>query len=177
MQEYRVGEPFPLKNPYGKSDYITAAIVGQSFDVICWADRPSSKEVHAWKRGMLRYGAFIRDDIPFFLLYFPDVKWSMDISINILAEKEHSRPFREYLDGAGNMVNLFLVDASSNILKAMRMIGLDNTVVGDIRLSCINQLSRYQTSDKINMHLAAIVSTISTQEMIKTTTMKELSAR
>lgn len=177
MQGYEVGESFPFKNPHGNNDYVVAAVVGQSFDIICWADHLSSKEVQAWKRGMLRYGAFIREDIPFFLLYFPEIKWPIDVSINILAEKEHGCPFQDYLSGAGNAVNLFLVDAATNTLKAMRMIGLDNTVAADIRLACINQLRLYQSANELNMHLDAIVSTVTTQDMISTTSMRELPAR
>ena len=177
MQEYRVGEPFFLKNLNGKNDHVVAVVVGQSFDVICWAANLSSKEVQAWKRGMLRYGAFIREDIPFFLLYFPEIKWPLDVSINILAEKEHGRPFQDYLSGVGNAVNLFLVDAATNTLKAMRMIGLDNTVAGDIRLACINQLQRYQSADQLGIYLDAIVSTVTTQEMISATSMQELLVR
>jgi len=177
MQTLEVGKSFPVKNPHGKADHVTAAIVGQSFDVICWAADISSKEVQAWKRGWLRYGAFTREDIPFFLIYFPEIKWPLDVSINILIEREHGRPFRDYLDSAGNAVNLFLVDAATNTLKAMRMIGIDNTVAGDIRLACINQMQRYQSAEELNVHLDAIVSTVTTQEMISATSMHELPAR
>ncbi|OHD24189.1 MAG: hypothetical protein A2Y38_24870 [Spirochaetes bacterium GWB1_59_5] len=174
IQTLEVGKPFPIKNPHGKNDCVIAAVVGQSFDIYCWIDGVNSKEVQAWKRGWLRYGAYVKDDIPFFLLYFVDVKWPLDISINILAEKEKDRPYQEYLHSAANMVNLMLIDADSNTLKAMRMIGLDNAVAGEIRLACINQLQRYQTSDELNMHLDAIVSTIHTEEMIKASEMREL---
>lgn len=178
MQAYKVGEPFPLTNPHVGNDYVVAAVVAQSFDVICWGAGINSKEVQAWRRGMLRYGTFIKDDIPFFLLYFPEIKWPLDVSINILVEKEHGRPFQDYLSGSGNVVNLFLVDAAvSNTLKATRMIGLNNNVTGAIRLACINQLQTYQTSDEVKICLDAIVSTISTQDMIKMTEMRELSAR
>lgn len=177
IQTLEVGKLFPLKNPHGKNDCVIAAVVGQSFDVYCWINGVNSKEVQAWKRGWLRYGAYIRDDIPFFLLYFVGVKWPLDISINILTEKERDRPYQEYLHSAANMVNLHLIDAASNNIKAMRMIGLDNTVAGEIRLACINQLQRYQTSAELNMHLDAIVSTVTTDEMIKSVEMRELPAR
>ncbi len=177
MQQYKVGESFPIKNPHGKNDCVIAAVVGQSFDVYCWANGLNSKEVQAWKRGMLRYGAFIKEAIPFFLLYFPEIKWPVDVSINILAEKEHGRPYQDYLGSAANMVNLFLVDASSNTLKGIRMIGLDNSVAGEIRHACISQLDRYQTSDEIKMHLDAILATVTTQEMIQSVRMVELPAR
>ena len=87
-----VGEPFPLKNPTGSHDATFANINGQSFDIICFANNIRSKEAQAWRRGTLRYGVYSYDSIPFFLLYFPDLKWSMDVSINILTEKEAGRP-------------------------------------------------------------------------------------
>jgi len=91
---YSIESEFPLKNPNGKMDCYIAGIVGESFDIYCWMTAPSSKEVQAWKRGWLRYGAFISNDVPFVLLYFPEVKTSLDVSINIHAEREKNRPYQ-----------------------------------------------------------------------------------
>jgi hypothetical protein len=172
--ELAVGVPFPIKNPHGGNDATVANITGQSFDIICWANNLRSKEVQAWKRGTLRYGVYVRGSIPFFLLYFPDLKWSLDVSINILAEKEKERPYQDYLDGAGNAVHLFLVDAATNNIKAMRMIGIEHDLADNARTACRDQLTVYSSSDMLNQHLGHILDQVSTDRMIQAVSMVEL---
>lgn len=177
MQTLEVGKPFPIRNPAGKGDHVTAFVAGESFDVICWAGDLNSKEVQAWRRGLLRYGAYVKNAIPFFLLYFPELKWPLDVSINIHAEKEGGRPFEQYLEGQGNAVNLYLVDAATGLIKGMRMIGLDPVIADAIRLGCANQLQRYPSAAATSMQMEDILSAMTTLEMIGATQMIDLPSR
>ena len=169
-----VGSPFYIANPAGRNDHITAVVQGVLFDVCCWCDGLKSKEVQAWKRGWLQYGVFVRDSVPFFLLNFPEVKWSLDVTINIIAEKEDNQPYKDYLYSSSNAVMLYLIDAKSNTLKAMRQIGLDNITTDMIRSACSNQLERYQSSADVLRVINDTVQSITTEQMIKATIMVDM---
>ena len=171
MQKIEVGKEFSIKNPAGNGDLVIAHINGESFDVICWAGGLSKKEVKEWKKGRLHYGVFIKEDIPFFLIDLPVVKWDFDISFNIHAEKEAGRGWKQFLDGQGNLVNLFLIDAGTNIVKAMRTIGIDHVMAAEIKKTCHKQLAKYKSSVKLNIILNQILSVYSTRLMINSTKM------
>ena len=167
MIKLKIDGPFPLKNPNGFRDGIFANISGESFDVICWANGLTSKERQAWRRGTLRYGVFVQETIPFFLLYFPDIKWSMDVSLNVLADKKRGRPYQQYLSGNGNAVNLYLIDAKTNTIKGMRMIGIEWQAAERIREACEKQLAEYPSAIAVDAALGKILRTKTTEEMMR----------
>lgn len=166
FQKLEVGNPFPFRSPSG-GDAVLSHIVGESFDVICWASGLSSFEVKQWRKGRLHYGVFIQDDIPFFLVEFPVAKWNFDVSIDILAEKERGRDYETFLNGQGNMVNFFLVDAITNNIKAMRMIGIAHETATEIKTACRNQLFRYRDSQALGFRLSQIMAIYDTNAMIR----------
>ncbi len=168
------GKPFPLRNPLGGSDGAFASITGQSFDLICWANGLSSLEVKTWRKGKLRYGVFVRDGIPFFILHFPVLDWSLDVSIDILIEKEKNRQYLEFMAGEGNAVTLYLVDGKTNILKGMRMIGLQPIVADAIKQACALQLEKYPNSAALNVSLQRLLSTYTTPDMMRSGVMVSL---
>lgn len=177
IQKFEVGKPFYLPNPAGINDNVVAAVTGESFDIICWAGGLNPKEIKEWRKGRLHYGVFIHDGIPFFLVDFPVAHWNFDISINILAEKEHGRDYQAFLDGKGNMVNFFLVDARTNILKAMRMIGIEDDIAASIKTACRAQIERYRTSANIGIQLNRLMAIYTTDAMIRATHMVQHVAR
>jgi len=178
LSQYELGKAFPLTNPQGKASGVYANIHGESFDVICWGSGLNSKGIQEWKRGTLRYGVLSGTSrIPFFLLYFPLLRWPFDISINVLALKEQGIPIQEYLDGSGNLVNLFLVDVRTNMLKAIRPISLERLVADSLRAACNDQLEHYATAKEVGDRIQGILSSTSTGAMIRATSMVEVPSR
>jgi len=171
IQTLEVGKPFPLQNPSGTRDIMLAMVVGESFDIGFWAAGLKSDEIKEWRRGRMHYGVFIKDDIPFFLVDFPVARLFFDVTIDVLAIKEAGKDYETFLNGHGNMVNLFAIDCRTNILKGMRMIGIEHAIAAAIKSACRQQLTRYPSSSALKARMDEIMNQYQTEDMIKATRM------
>lgn len=167
MIELKIDGPFPLKNPNGLNDGIFANINGESFDVVCWAGGLNPKERKIWRRGSLRYGVYIKDHIPFFLVDFPEINWSMDVSINIWAEVARRRDVDSFLFGMGNAVNLYLIDTKTNTIKGMRLIGIMQNAARLIKDACKKQLVDYPSAISVDAVLEKFLRESTTEGMMR----------
>lgn len=86
MTVYIACQPFPHPNMTAGQDGAMAMIDGETFDIVCYISYPSKREIDAFMRGKLRYGSFIKYDIPFLLLWFAGVAM-YDCPINIVKLK------------------------------------------------------------------------------------------
>jgi hypothetical protein len=121
MEVYRIGALFPHEQfCIGKEQHI--AIVTKSFfNVLMSLHRISKKEKELFTNGTLSAYLFERKDIPFLVLDFGE-GFSIDMSINASLFDEKFRS--EWMASESNLITLFLVEASTSVLEAMRMVAV-----------------------------------------------------
>lgn len=165
---YEVGEKFPIPNPIPHFDNVRAELTTSFFNIIQNLSKPTIREINAWNTMKFSYGVFAQSDIPFFLVDFGG--WRFDISINIL--KIHKDHLKDWFDNEADFMGMYLVDADSNVLKAMRHIHFTSTdkIKGILR----RQALRYKNADEVDEMIRRIVAKNSTVQMIKNTKMTKL---
>ncbi|GEM63938.1 hypothetical protein SF1_19200 [Sphingobacterium faecium NBRC 15299] len=164
MIKYEVNKSFPFPHPGAGAEITLSDITPSLFDVKCYLNNPVIDEIRDWKKGALTYAIFEQDSCPFFIIEFEN--WSLDCSINILKIKTDSD--REvWLNAEGNLVNLYLIDATTNILKAMRTISLQKDLCEKLRDICEVQTERYENAIECEKRITKIQNLRTTDEMLK----------
>ncbi len=161
MIKYEVGKPFPHKNYLGKGEVTIAILNTAFFDVVCVLSGISPNERKDWRKGKLTVCLYEQASIPFICFVFEN--WNFDVNINI--GKVQPDKIDEWLNSEGNIINLFLVDAITGKLEAMRMISIPQSMAERIRDIC-EQQSDCDLSE-IDKTIQATLSGISTQFMIQ----------
>ncbi|WP_270087232.1 hypothetical protein [Sphingobacterium sp. SYP-B4668] len=114
-------------------------------------------------QGALRYGLFEKHAVPFFIIDLPT--WNFDVHINIF--KVSDREARDsWLNAEGNIINLYLVDATTNILHGMRNISVSKPVSEEIRDILEAQLSTNEKDTEVEQKIGQVQSSLSTDAMI-----------
>lgn len=139
MFVYEVGKQFPQP----KSSQEGPIVNGNSgfVDLILYLDNPTSKEVRDCKSGMLTIGVYAKDTIPFLLIKIYDTDLSFDAPYNASVMLD-----TEWLRTDNNILNFFLVERQTNVLKAMRMLGLNDNLVSLFKSTAGSQT--FQTKEE-----------------------------
>lgn len=166
MIKYEVGTRFPHEKYLKHGEIILSMLNTSFFDVLCVLNGISPEEKKDWRKGKLSVYLYEQSNIPFICFAFEN--WNFDVNINI--GKVDEDKIDDWLNGEANIINLFLVEATTGKLEAMRMISIPVTMAERIRDICENQ-SEY-SSDKIDLMIQATLAGISTQFMIKNAEMK-----
>lgn len=161
--KYQVGEVFPHPLPAGEG-LVLQTLPNGTFDAIAKLGKPSSKERTAWKQGMFRYGLFVSEDVPYFVMQFRDSGLELAAPYNFL--KVHADQRLGWTEGEANAVTLHLVN-ESNILLAMRMIGMEPEMMNLFRQTVQKQLERYETWTDVEHAINSVSARYSTSEMLK----------
>lgn len=122
MFKYEVGKLY--------KDNVTRYAEGTKFDFTqsgavleLYFERPSNKEIEDVKSGKFELGFYEKEDILFMLFKFGTGSY-LDTPYSV----HLSQPF-QFMDldpGFGFGLSIFLIDASTGILKAIRYVGLSN---------------------------------------------------
>lgn len=165
MIQYIVGQTFAGKNYLPGQDHTRAEITPGFIDILCFMSDPASDEIHEFRKGKISYGVFVLDNIPFFIVDFDNGKWNVDASVNLL-NMTSQEDQTGWLNGNGNLTTLFLVDVSTNILRAMRTISVTAATSDLIRDTLELQSEKYADKSQVELRIAQIQHTISTAQMI-----------
>ena len=157
MEVYRVGELFPHEQFCTGKEQHVAIVMNSFFNVLMSLKRISKKEKKLFMNGRLTAYLFERKDIPFLVLDFGE-GFSIDMSIDASMFDEEFR--REWLASEGNVITLFLVEASTGVLEAMRMIGVG--FADEFREIC----SRHAGRTDIERQVRLIQNAFTTKEMM-----------
>lgn len=168
---YKVGESFPQPNILPGAERCIASLNTAFFDVLYYIQKPSSEDIRTWRKGKLKYGLYAEKSVPFVIIDFPDARWNFDVSIDIL--KVYSEEQREdWLNGEGNIVTLFLINAGTNILEGMRTISVN---FGEkLRDILEEQCILYESSAEVDKEFNDIVSRLTTDNMMSRCVMTRL---
>ncbi len=122
FEKFEVGKLFPWQEYIGHGDATIPVFNKNFFDVVVSMVEPTPDEIKSFRKGQLEVGLFIMEDVPF--LYLDFGKFSLDASLNInkLSKQEE---IDNWLNKDSNIINLFLIDGTTGILMANRMISIN----------------------------------------------------
>lgn len=118
-----------------------------SFDIFAFYSGLSGKEVKDWLKGKARYGLFLEQSIPVFLLDLGKT-WSLDVYFNMFHESEDTRKHFFEGDPGSNRVALILASYPEPVIQAVRTLHIDPGLMLRIKEACFDQLSRYRSKDE-----------------------------
>lgn len=160
MIKYEVGKQFPHAKYLGKGEITVAMLNTAFFDVVCALGNISQSEKKDWKNGKLTVFLYENEDIPFIVFAFDN--WNFDVNINI--NKVKADEMDCWLNSEANIINLFLVEATTGNLEAMRMISIPANMAERIRDICERQSG---SNDRdVNNKMNSILELVTTQTMI-----------
>lgn len=171
MFRYEVGKPFPFNFARGIEE-CRASVNGAFFDVLYYIKDPKPTDIETWRKDKIVYGVYVEAGIPFFLIDFTPANWNFDLTLNIFKVQENE--IDDWLNGEGNVITLFLIDADSNILCAMRTISILSSVSEKIRDVMEKQTDVYSSSDEVDVAIQDAMQRLTTAHMITRTKMIRL---
>lgn len=140
MVKYEVGKPFPQNFAFGQ-DASFISTNESLFDLVLAMSRPTAHEKKTIKQEPIRYGCYYQEHVPVFIVDFRFQNLSFDATLNFTKVKEDKR--KDWLKTEGNTIGIFVVDAQTNILHAMRMISVNLDFAMNIKNECKLQLQKH----------------------------------
>jgi len=165
------GQICPIANSTNGQDGNAFIMDGVAFSIFSWVSNPTETEITAWKSGSYLYGVFVEDSAPFFLAGFEDSGFMVEASINVLAEIEKGGFYCDFLAGESNSLNLILVDAQTNIVHAIRTLGMGATAANTLRTACTEQVEQYVSSQDVATKIMALMQKYTPTDMLQKTQM------
>jgi hypothetical protein len=170
-----VGHNFPLGRNPGR-EAVRAEFGDMFLDLVYYIERPEPRDVAYFNNGAIHYGVYEEADVPFFLLQLraPGLEpWTMESSLNFHKLQEGYR--QEWCRDAGaNAVMLYLVDAETNILLGMRLVGISLETADQVRGACPRQIARYGDMGQVDEVITGIMAEKDTGVLLKHTALKPL---
>lgn len=133
-------------------------------DVIFYNTSKSKDYSKAWGQATLRYGLYVENNIPFLLVELPSEKKSYCLPVNVYEIGQNDRT--NWLKETDTTMNVFLINATSNVIESMRTIAFNTSIAGELRKVCQAQLVHYKDSTTISQAINAIVGKLSATMMI-----------
>jgi len=122
---------------------------------------------------MNKSGYFFINHAPYFPNTFPIEAYFTKKSV--VVSRSHKIKTEEqqtsWLNNEGNIINLFLVDAVTNILIGWRLISIQMEVAEQVKDILERQSSEYKNVDEVELQVANIQHVIPTDEMMIRTKM------
>jgi len=158
MEVYQVGELFPIEQYCTGKEQHVVIVTENFFNVLMSLKHLSKREKQLFMNGRLTAYLFEQKEIPFLVLDFGE-GFSIDLSFDASMFDE---AFREnWLASDANVITLFLVEASTGVLEAMRMIAVG--FADELREIC----SRHVGRNDIEWQVRLIHTAFSTREMME----------
>lgn len=170
MKSFNVGQVFPDENPVPGHEYAVSELNKEFFDIRAYFKYVTPVEVKMWQRAGIKYGACVISNIPFLLLNFENTGWRLDVTLNILKVQNETQ-INDWLNNKNTVINLFLLDALTNILLAIRTISIHKEIAELVRNVLKMQTKNYNTIEEVDLRIAGILHTLSIQDMIDRTEM------
>lgn len=160
---YEVGKIFPLKKYLNLGELTVAVFTSSSFDILVSFGNVTKAEVNVFQKSEFEIGLYSENNVPYIYVNFTDKDnpLSFDVSMNI--KKLTKEQEDEWLDYESDVINLYLVDSNTGILKAMRTINID--FMNDIKDILEDQAD--MTMDEVNSSIDLVTSFHNTEHLIK----------
>ena len=110
------------ENIHSCSEGIKFDITDDGCNVIISFKAPTLKEVEAITKGKIKVGYYSENEVMFMLFKFGDMNW-MDAPYSVYLSQNLTK-INEIKDGQGLALNIYLIDASTGVLKGIRLVSL-----------------------------------------------------
>ncbi len=119
---------------------------GASFDIIAFFSGLTKRDRKDWQQGTARYGLYVENDIPIFLLDLGKT-WSLDVYFNMHQEQEELR--KKFFEGdpGHTEISLVLVSCPEAVVQGIRTIEIEAKFMMALKEVCFDQLSQYSNKD------------------------------
>jgi hypothetical protein len=121
-------------------------------------------EAEAFRRGELHYGLFRDKGIPFVLVNFRGLA-SFDCYINTLIEPQAKLDTFLIEKSEANLWTFYLVDGQSTIVRGIRIIGVEHSLMADLKAECFKQARLYSSPTELSATANKIISRYSTKQL------------
>lgn len=132
-------------------------------NLIIFYNSPTMDEIEDISKGKAQYGYYKESNIIFMLFKFGSQEW-MDCPYSVHLSKNLTE-LQEASEGLGYAVNIYLVDASTGILKVARLIGMNTRMSKMLKKDLIKQ--KLLSFENYQDNLTSIYNKLSTREMVK----------
>lgn len=159
MIKLAVGQKFPAK---------IKGEVGMSWSrqpmlVLNWSGI-TEKEVVNVKDGASQFRLYVRDNIIFLCFKFGELPW-MDTAYTVHLERTPVDVSEPIDDGEGYGLHVYLVDADTQTIKVMRLIGLSTSISRKLQQALIKQQAAEFDGRIHQMQIQNIYSVMSSADM------------
>lgn len=173
ITKFEVGQPFPLHNHASGIETNRIEFNEGFLDIVYYIKNGSTEDIKTFRKGGLSYGVFESQNVAFLLIKYQGVNWAYDCSINIYALKKES-DIENWLNSEANAITMYLIDADTNILLGMRMIGVQPKFAEEIRNILDEQLNLYKSKENVDTIIDRIVKNFTNDLMLQRTKMIKL---
>lgn len=141
-----------------------ALIKARSFDAVCFLSNPTAEEINLFCCAPLRVSVFVYKNVPFVAFEYEGTDFNWEVSLCFVgATQDQIDTFLE----PGNLIALFLVDRKSGIVKAIRAIGIDQTLEKAIKEAAKTQFAENLTRDEFNRRVDEAYRLYKVEDFIK----------
>ncbi len=152
-----IGSSHPVLNKMKGIQNYNVNFNSSFFDGLYYLKTPTAAQKSAWKSGSFSYGVYVEATIPFLLINFTKEKWNFLTPLNNYKANDADRKI--WIDGKENVLNLFLLNADSNITEGIRTLKVDEKFSNLVRTACKAQLTQYKTAAEVETATQKIVQT------------------
>lgn len=142
-----VGKAHPIQNKMKGMQNYNIQFNSSFFDGLYYLKSPSAAQKSAWKSAALTYGVYIEANIPFLLISFTKDKWNFITPLNVHTVTNPEQKL--WIDSKENVLNLFLLNADSNVTEEIRTLKADTKFTTLIRTACKTQLTKYKSATEV----------------------------
>lgn len=162
MEKLEVGKLFKQ----GKTRYTEGVrfdITDGGCNLYVFFSNPTGEEIENIKKGNFKTGFYTENNAIFMLFKFGNLAW-MDAPYSVHLSKNLTN-FQLFDGGQGLALNVYLIDATTGILKAIRLIGLKTRF--SIQLIDAVEKQKNMSFEGYDININSIMTKYSTKDLVK----------
>lgn len=157
-----VGKLWPSAMP--PYDGSVALIKNRSFDAACFLSNPTKEEIDAFREAPLKVHVFVFKNVPFVIFSYEGTDFNWEVSLCFVnATKEQIDAFLQ----PGNLIALFMVDRKSSLVRAMRVIAINEELENSIKDAVKRQFDEKLSREEFNRRIDEAYYRYTTEDFIK----------
>ena len=160
----KVGTVHPIAKKNVEAQLSIAKENKEFLDIVFYNTSKSKDYPKSWEKATLRYGLYVENNIPFILSELPQEKRTYAIAINMYDVAQASRS--SWVQESEATMNIFLINATNNMIEGMRTITFNAALAADLRKACQAQLAQYKDAAGVSTAINAIVTKTNATAMI-----------
>jgi hypothetical protein len=169
MSVLKVGGIHPVAKKSAEVQLSVAKENKEFLDVVFYNLSKSKDYAKSWGQATLRYGVYVENGIPFLLVELAQEKKSYSLAVNVYDISQAERA--KWLQEMEATMNVFLINATNNMIESVRTITFNAAVAAELRKVCQAQLTQYKDSAAVSMAANTISSQKNAPTMITKTKM------